>query len=80
MKKIFIFLFLLANSAMIFAQNAPTDFVNTYQGARRLDWSWTDNATDEDGYYVLRKLAGGTYFLSMKNENSRFYKIVVVRK
>ena len=65
MKKIFIFLFLLANFTEIFAQNAPTDFVNTYQGARRLDWSWTDNATDEDGYYVLRKLPADASFATI---------------
>jgi Secretion system C-terminal sorting domain len=66
MKKTFIFLIF---SVVAFGKNAlppvlpaPTDFVNTYQGAYRLDWSWTDNASNEDGYYLQRKLPADANF------------------
>lgn len=40
---------------------APTNLTGTVVSTTQINLSWTDNATNEDGYKIERKTAGGNY-------------------
>ncbi|MFA5794465.1 MAG: fibronectin type III domain-containing protein [Candidatus Brocadiia bacterium] len=41
--------------------NAPTGLSATAVSSAKVNLSWTDASTDEEGFYIERKVAGGTY-------------------
>lgn len=42
---------------------SPTNLVTTFVSASQISISWTDNATNEDGYKIERKTDNGNYIL-----------------
>ena len=56
---------------------APTNLTATAGSSSRIDLQWTDNANDEDGFRIERKISGGAYeeITTVSPDVTRYYDI-----